>query len=213
MLQLDYAYTRHAHRRGSRPHMTAVTLVGAVHVAFAFVLINALTNPEVTKFSGTSVTGVKVDDDDLPLKPPDPPVAYVPPPVPAPPVPDVTIRTPPPAQRNTITEERVAEPPGNDIAPPPPTRTLPRAIVETQTGPTYPAISRRLREEGAVRLRLTIGTDGSVVAAEVLESSGYMRLDDAALNWVTRRWHYEPAMEGTTPVESTAEATLIFKLE
>jgi protein TonB len=91
--------------------------------------------------------------------------------------------------------------------------TPPRAIERTQTGPIYPVISRRLREQGSVLLRLTIGTDGSVINASVINSSGFQRLDDAAVRWVRRNWRYQPAMRGDMPVEATTEATLTFQLK
>lgn len=213
MLQLDYAYTRHAYRRLNRPHMTALAIVGTLHALFAIALVNALKDVDVVEPPVLKITGVDSEDrGDDPLPPPTPPVLRPPEPVP-PPVPDYVVVTRPPGPTTAITPERPAGPALEPASPPPPPITPPRGIIETQTGPTYPAIARRLREEGTVRLRLTIGTDGSVVAAEVLESSGFMRLDDAALRWVQRHWRYEPAMEGTMPIVSSTEATLIFKLE
>jgi protein TonB len=187
-------------------------LVGGLHVVLAYGLINALTDPDVTEPTITTVTGVTADDppiDDLP--PPTPPVLRPPEPVARVPQ-DVIIAPRPPGPSTAISEPRLADPPGTDVAPPPPPVTPPRAIVETQTGPTYPVLSRRLREEGTVRLRLTIGTDGSVIAADIIQSSGHMRLDDAAVDWVLRHWRYEPAMQGTMPQEATTEAALEFQL-
>jgi protein TonB len=211
MLQLDYAYTRHAHRRGAQPHLTAIMLVGGLHVIIAFGLINALGDVEIADIPDITVTGVAATDPDQPLPPPPPPPAPRLPEVVPPVLREVVIATPPPTSRDVITE-RPADPPGTDVAPPPPPVTPPRAIVETQTGPTYPVLSRRLREEGTVRLRLTVGTDGSVIAADIIQSSGHMRLDDAAVDWVLRHWRYEPAMQGTMPLEATTEAALEFQL-
>ena len=47
--------------------------------------------------------------------------------------------------------------------------------------PEYPAKAKRLEQEGTVVVKLTIGTDGAVKAAHVVQSSGYSLLDDAAL--------------------------------
>jgi periplasmic protein TonB len=58
--------------------------------------------------------------------------------------------------------------------------------------PVYPALSRRLHEEGLVRLSVLILADGRVAEVSVLKSSGFPRLDAAALAAV-RRWHYLPA--------------------
>jgi protein TonB len=62
-------------------------------------------------------------------------------------------------------------------------------------------------------LRLTIGIDGGVIDASVIDSSGFQRLDEAAVRWVLRNWRYEPAMRGNMPIEATTRATLTFRLE
>ncbi len=92
-------------------------------------------------------------------------------------------------------------------------QTPARPVAGTQTGPAYPTISRRLGEEGTVRLRLTVTAEGRVSEALLLESSGFNRLDEAAINWVVRHWRYEPAMEGARAIESMVEASLTFRLE
>lgn len=47
--------------------------------------------------------------------------------------------------------------------------------------PVYPMMSFKQGEEGDVLVKLRIGTDGSVADANVIKSSGYPRLDAAAL--------------------------------
>ena len=57
--------------------------------------------------------------------------------------------------------------------------------------PTYPSMSRRMGEQGTVLVRAFINTDGRAEKAEIRTSSGYSRLDDAALATV-QRWRYVP---------------------
>lgn len=57
--------------------------------------------------------------------------------------------------------------------------------------PAYPGLSKRLGEEGKVVLRVLIEADGSASKAEIRSSSGYDRLDQAALQTVLR-WRYLP---------------------
>ncbi len=57
--------------------------------------------------------------------------------------------------------------------------------------PSYPALSRRLGEQGKVVVRVQIGVDGTAQQAEIRSSSGYDRLDQAALATV-RSWRYVP---------------------
>jgi protein TonB len=100
------------------------------------------------------------------------------------------------------------------VIPTPPVAITPAEPIEgTQTGPEYPIISRRLAEQGTVRLRLTIGEDGMVKMADVTHSSGFKRLDDVAKDWVLRHWRYRPAMRGPMPVESQTEGVLQFVLK
>lgn len=57
--------------------------------------------------------------------------------------------------------------------------------------PAYPAMSKRLGEQGRVIVRVLIGLDGVAQQAEIRQSSGFERLDQAALATV-QRWRYVP---------------------
>lgn len=57
--------------------------------------------------------------------------------------------------------------------------------------PTYPSMSRRMGEQGTVLVRAFINTDGRAEKVEIRTSSGYSRLDEAALATV-QRWRYVP---------------------
>ncbi len=65
--------------------------------------------------------------------------------------------------------------------------------------PAYPAISRRLREEGIVVLEVLILPDGSVGKVRIKQSSGHERLDNTAVEAV-KKWDYIPARRGDTPI-------------
>ncbi len=64
--------------------------------------------------------------------------------------------------------------------------------------PPYPALSRRMGEQGKTTLRVLIGTDGLPKQAEIVKSSGYERLDQAALA-TAMRWRYVPGKRGGVP--------------
>jgi periplasmic protein TonB len=64
--------------------------------------------------------------------------------------------------------------------------------------PPYPAASRRLGEQGQVVVGVLIGVDGSARKAEIRQSSGYPRLDQAALN-TALQWRYVPGRRGGVP--------------
>lgn len=78
--------------------------------------------------------------------------------------------------------------------------------------PEYPPASRRGSEEGKVLLRVSVGTDGSAQSVEVISSSGFSRLDQAAMAAV-RRWRFAPARRGETPVEGNVRVPINFSLE
>ena len=61
--------------------------------------------------------------------------------------------------------------------------------------PPYPPISRRLNEQGNTTVRVLIGADGQPQRAEIAKSSGFARLDEAAVNTVMR-WRYVPGKRG-----------------
>lgn len=79
----------------------------------------------------------------------------------------------------------------------PPAVQLPSSDADylQNTRPPYPPISRRLNEQGKTTVRVLIGTDGLPQRAEINQSSGFSRLDDAALAAVMR-WRYVPGKRG-----------------
>ncbi|TSE19814.1 hypothetical protein Tsedi_02149 [Tepidimonas sediminis] len=83
---------------------------------------------------------------------------------------------------------------------PPPKIELPSASAAylNNPPPAYPALSRRLGEQGRVVLRVRIEPDGTASAAEIRTSSGYERLDKAALEAVLR-WRYVPGKRDGVP--------------
>lgn len=54
------------------------------------------------------------------------------------------------------------------------------------TAPDYPQLSRRLGEEGQVMVRAQVSADGKVFSVELKQSSGFERLDEAALKAVAK---------------------------
>lgn len=61
--------------------------------------------------------------------------------------------------------------------------------------PVYPALSQRLGEQGKLVIRVLIGKDGTALQADIHQSSGFERLDQAALRAVMS-WRYVPGQRG-----------------
>jgi periplasmic protein TonB len=64
--------------------------------------------------------------------------------------------------------------------------------------PPYPPISNRLHEEGKVLLSVLVGTDGKVEKVDLKKSSGFDRLDRAALATVPG-WRFVPGRRAGVP--------------
>ncbi len=152
-----------------------------------------------------------------PPKPKDPP----PPPPPPPPAPKPkAVRTPPPPRPMAIRTPAPApdaptgviepQPPAPPLAPlappappappsPPPAPPAPPAVQLPSSNadylnnpkPVYPAMSKRLGEQGKTIVRVLIGIDGLPKSASIRQSSGYERLDEAARTAVMS-WRYVP---------------------
>jgi TonB family protein len=78
--------------------------------------------------------------------------------------------------------------------------------------PNYPAVSRRLGEEGKVLLRVLVSPDGRAAAVNLEKSSNFERLDEAARQAVAQ-WRFVPAKRGDEAVEATIIIPLLFRLE
>lgn len=80
------------------------------------------------------------------------------------------------------------------------------------SAPTYPAISRRMGEEGKLVLRVELDESGHIDDAHVIDSSGYERLDNAALEAV-KSWQCRPSMRNGQPVRAVALQPFNFVLQ
>ncbi|MFS2205932.1 energy transducer TonB [Variovorax sp. Varisp36] len=119
--------------------------------------------------------------------PPRPQAIREPKPTPAPQAPVGTTEPPPPA-----TPPAPPAPP-TPLAPPPappapPAVQMPSSNADYLQNPkaTYPAMSKRLGEQGKVIVRVLVGVDGLPKSAEVKKSSGFDRLDEAAVEYIMK---------------------------
>ena len=134
-------------------------------------------------------------------------------PVPMPPAPMVTA----PAEASSPV---IAAPPPA-APPPPPVRAAPApvpvippdysAAYLNNPAPAYPPMSKRLREQGRVVLRVHVTAAGGVDEVQVRASSGSSRLDEAALDAV-RRWKFVPAKHGAESVAAWVLVPIPFVL-
>jgi protein TonB len=76
---------------------------------------------------------------------------------------------------------------------------------------TYPEAARRLGAEGTVLLRLSVGADGRVASAEVVQGSGFPVLDRAARE-AALRCRFDPALEAGRPVPGSAPWRVTYRI-
>ena len=110
----------------------------------------------------------------------------------APPPPPIQVtNTPPPPKQIVVAQ---AAPPAGPVA----VTNLDEHLISGNP-PKYPMESRRKKEQGTVVLRLVIGIDGRVQDISIAQSSGFDRLDTAALSAV-RGWRWQPVLQAGNPV-------------
>jgi periplasmic protein TonB len=135
----------------------------------------------------------------VPQQEPSPVAPIVAPPEPAPPA--VLAAPAPPA------------PPAPLAPPAPPRIELPSSSADylNNPRPPYPALSKRMGEQGKVVVRAFIGTDGTASRAEVHNSSGYERLDQTAVQTVLR-WRYVPGKRNGVAEAMWFNIPIVFEL-
>ncbi len=191
-------------------------LVVAVHVVILALLIYAAVRPEVT--APVRALAVRLIEPELPKLPKlEPPKPVSPQPAPK------KVQTPPPimtaAKRDNAPASFVVAPQPAPVAAPAVQAPVSAPITAARFDadylqnpkPVYPAMSRRLGEEGKVVLRVRVSAQGQPLAVEVSKSSGFPRLDDAA-RLAVERWRFVPARQGNEPIEASVLVPLNFTL-
>ena len=97
--------------------------------------------------------------------------------------------------------------------PAPPAPTMPRFDADylNNPAPSYPPLSRRMREQGTVYVRVFVSPEGLPDQVELKHSSGSLRLDEAALS-VVRKWRFVPAKRGSQCVAAWVVVPIAFSL-
>jgi len=126
----------------------------------------------------------------------------------APPVPTTPVQAAAPAPTPPAEPKPAPAPP----APAPISEPRVDASQKNNPAPVYPLLSRRFKEQGKVVLELRVEADGSVSELRVKTSSGYPRLDKAALDAV-KRWRFIPAKQGGVPIAYWYTQPIVFSLE
>ena len=76
--------------------------------------------------------------------------------------------------------------------------------------PVYPQEAARLGQQGAVVLLIHVSPDGAATGSDVVETSGYESLDQAAQQAVAR-WRFRPGLKDGHPVASDMPMRFVFE--
>jgi protein TonB len=76
----------------------------------------------------------------------------------------------------------------------------------------YPFFSRIFSDEGTTELAFIVAADGTVSNVKVSKSSGSDRLDDAAVDCVSK-WHYRPAIKDDQLVDAPMTVKVNWNLD
>jgi protein TonB len=185
--------------------LVAFVVLVLLHVGLLWGLANGLSR-KVVEMLAPPIEVENIEDVRKEEKepPPPPPKMDIPPPfVPAP---DIAIEAPVQTQAIVVTRQEAPPPP------PPAARTQPRQDPRRPfTRPEYPPTSRRLGEEGTVVLLLLVTEDGRIADAKIDKTSGFPRLDEAAVR-ESKRWRAIPSKEGDKPVAAWGRFAITFRL-
>ena len=199
--------------------LAAFALVVLIHVMFVYVLASGLGKKVVEVVLGPVETRLieELPDEEEPPPPPpeiDTPPPYVPPP-------EISIEIPVDSGPTTAISNVTSERP---VAAPPPAAPKPveKAVVKTPPStvgrgarisqPEYPPASRRAGEAGTVTLKVFVLDSGRVGEVQVAKSSGFPKLDEAAVKEVQRNWRLVPGKEDGKPVSMWHTFQVTFKL-
>ena len=201
--------------------ITSLLLVTSLHVSVLAAVVMAPSKPKPIEIVTPTIQGVIVMAAPEQLPPPPPPEPPPPPPPEPKPVPKPKpLPKAPPSERAVKAPEPPPPPPvepspqPQQQAEPQPAPVVPPSAEASELNnpaPAYPKLSRRLGEKGTVTLALLVKADGTVGDIRVKNSTGYKRLDDAAVNAI-RRWKFVPASQAGIAIDYWYEIDFEFNL-
>ncbi len=204
---MAYAYPQQSMWSGRR--LVALLVAIAVNLGMILAISNGLNfefvKPEYQSLEAVVVEEQKPQDEivvempEVKVTDPMPLVLDMPPPEV-----DIQIEAPPPP----IAAAAVPQPP-TAITPPPATQLQADSAL---TPPVYPAASIRAEEQGTVTLLIYVLPDGKVGDVKVAKSSGYPRLDQAAIQAARSGWRFKAATQGGGAVAAWGRYAVTFDL-
>jgi protein TonB len=215
-----YSYSIDDPAKNSK-RMAAFALVIVIHVLFVWVLASGLGKKVVEVVLGPVETRLieELPDEEEEPPPPPPEIETPPPYVPPPEIAiEIPVDTGPSTAISNVTSERPVAAPPPGATPKPVERQVVRTPPSTTgrgartTLPEYPPASRRAGEAGTVTLKCFVSEQGKCSEVSVVKSSGFPKLDEAAVKEVQRNWKFVPGKEDGKPVATWHTFAVTFRL-
>jgi protein TonB len=193
-------------------------LVGGLHLAVIWALLNGLQSHNAPSQGPTDIVADFLDKPAVPQETPPPPPFHLT---------ELEFHDPGPVRIPVVDTDTAPTGHSDDLPPPlaepqglggsaDPRPLITAAAVDRShplTQPPYPMSSRRLGEAGTLALDILVGADGHVRDARVSQSSGYDRLDQAAVSEAKQHWHLRPATRNGVPFEQWLTLKVVFRFE
>jgi periplasmic protein TonB len=194
---------------GLASRFSGLVIVVSLHLGAVMALMIGLTpKQDVVKIEDIIVKTIE-DPKVKTLPPLPPPIEYSPPKINPPSTPIINVAVEGPYSGITPSSVETNAPTIVPKAPPTPASSPKKGL----SAPAYPIESKKLGEEGAVGLALYLNEDGKVKDARVDTSSGFARLDEAAVKHATRSWKFEPCTDDKKPVACWHKIKFRFQLK
>lgn len=213
----DNRFMTYKSRKSVSQQLSGLGFVVILHIVAIYFVASGLAHKAVETVMGPIET--KVIEEAKPKAeelPPPPPKLQTPPPYVPPPDLDVAIEAPPQATHtNAITAVTTQKPVAaaaaiaDVLAGFDPKYARYNAFPESE----YPDQSRRLGEEGEVIISVLVGADGKVTDGKIEKSSGFERLDKAALDYYMRRGRFRAGIKDGQPIASWKSIKVTFQLK
>jgi len=193
----------------------AFLIVVVVHVLLIYGFNAGIGSVMVERVFGPMETQIIEEVKEEEEKPPPPPPKLETPPPFVPP-PDIAIEVAPVENTTAIQVTTTTRP--VEAPPPAPVRKIARSAPaydkrRSYTLPDYPPSELRAGNEGTVYLDLFVTVDGRIGEVRVKTSSGFPRLDEAAISHVKRTYRLSPAMEDGKPVADWVTLPVVFRID
>jgi protein TonB len=200
-------------------------LVAGIHAGVLATAVLWPSSPKAVEIVLPTIQGTLIMAEPEQAPPPEPPPPLPPPPPEKKPEPKPKpkpVSKAPPSERavKAPDPEPVPAPPVQQpVEPRPAESAAPAPVVPPRAdagqlsnpAPAYPSLSRRLREEGTVLLEILIKANGTVGEIKLKRTSGFKRLDDAAMKAVAH-WRFQPATQAGKAIDFWYEQPIEFDL-